>query len=145
MLAVRSIRQSFQPPCSLPSSDDAAVDANVTNESSERDRLNRIQTKRARDNCVYPAEAERVREIFAISAGSGNLAAAQQEIQARGLLTKDWTSKSGKHHGGGGFTRSRLEALLRNVLYIGQICFQGVVYPGEQPAIVERALWQRVQ
>ncbi|MBV8807363.1 MAG: recombinase family protein [Acidobacteriaceae bacterium] len=94
---------------------------------------------------VNPAEAERMREIFAISAGYGNLAAAQQEIQARGLLTKDWTSKSGKHHGGGGFTRSRLEALLRNVLYIGQICFQGVVYPGEQPAIVERALWQRVQ
>ncbi|MBV9498191.1 MAG: zinc ribbon domain-containing protein [Acidobacteriaceae bacterium] len=34
---------------------------------------------------------------------------------------------------------------MRNVLYIGQICLQGVVYPGEQPAIVERALWQRVQ
>ncbi|MBV9502793.1 MAG: recombinase family protein, partial [Acidobacteriaceae bacterium] len=31
---------------------------------------------------VNPAEAERVREIFAIRAGYGNLAAAQQEIQA---------------------------------------------------------------
>jgi site-specific DNA recombinase len=67
---------------------------------------------------VNPAEAERVREIFAISAGCASLAAVQKEVQARGLLTKDWTSKSGKHHGGGGFTQSRLDALLRNVLYL---------------------------
>ena len=65
---------------------------------------------------VNPAEAERVREIFAISAGSTSLAAAQKELHARGILTKDWTSKSSKHHRGCGFTRSRLEALLRNIL-----------------------------
>ena len=94
---------------------------------------------------VNAAEAERVREIFAISAGYASLAAAQQEIQARRLWTKDWTSKSGKHHAGRGFTQSRLAALLRNVIYIGQFCHKGVVYPGEQPAIVDRALWERVQ
>jgi site-specific DNA recombinase len=94
---------------------------------------------------LNPAEAERVREIFAVSAGCASLAAAQQQIHARGLLTKDWTSKSGKHHGGRGFTLSRLDALLRNNIYIGQVCHKGVVYPGEQPAIVDRALWERVQ
>ena len=66
---------------------------------------------------VNPAEAERVREIFALSAGCASLAAVQKQVQACGLLTKEWTSRSGKHHGGGGFTSSRLEALLRNVLY----------------------------
>src|SRR5437762_7263681 len=94
---------------------------------------------------VNAAEAERVREIFAISAGYASLAAAQQEIQARRLWTTDRTSKSGKHHAGRGFTQSRLAALLRNVIYIGQFCHKGVVYPGEQPAIVDRALWERVQ
>jgi len=34
---------------------------------------------------------------------------------------------------------------LRNILYIGEVSHQGVVYPGEQPAIVEPALWERVQ
>jgi Recombinase zinc beta ribbon domain/Recombinase len=63
----------------------------------------------------------------------------------RALLTKEWTSKSGKHHRGGGFTQSGLAVLLRNVLYIGEVCHKGVVYPGEQPAIVDRALWERVQ
>ena len=38
-----------------------------------------------------------------------------------------------------------LDALLRNVLYKGEVCQKGVVYPGEQPVIVDRALWQRVQ
>src|SRR5437763_50542 len=94
---------------------------------------------------VNPAEAERVREIFAISAGCASLAAVEKEVHARGLLTKEWTSRSGKHHGGCGFTQSRLDALLRNVQYIGQVCHKGVVYPGEQPAIVDRALWERVQ
>jgi site-specific DNA recombinase len=65
---------------------------------------------------VNPAEAERVREIFAISAGYASLAAVQKEVHARGLLTKEWTSKSGKHHRGGGFTQSGLAVLLRNVL-----------------------------
>jgi hypothetical protein len=73
------------------------------------------------------------------------LAAAQKEVEARGLVTKDWISKSGKHHGGRRFTPATLGALLRNILYIGEVSNQGVVYPGEQPAIVERALWERVQ
>jgi len=45
---------------------------------------------------VNPAEAERVREIFAISAGCASLAAVEKEIHARGLLTKEWTSDSGQ-------------------------------------------------
>ena len=94
---------------------------------------------------VNPAEAEQVREIFSICAGCTTLAAAQREVQAQGLVTKDWISKCGKHHHSRPFTQSRLGALLRNILYIGEVSNKGVVYPGEQPAIVERALWDRVQ
>jgi DNA invertase Pin-like site-specific DNA recombinase len=94
---------------------------------------------------VNPVEAERVNEIFAIAAGSTSLAAAQREVNARRLGTKDWISKSGKHHRTQPFTQSRLGGLLRNILYIGQICHKGATYPGEQPAIVDRALWARVQ
>ncbi|MGI8960649.1 MAG: recombinase family protein [Bryobacteraceae bacterium] len=94
---------------------------------------------------VNPAEAEQVREIFTICTGCTTLAGAQREVEAQGLVTKDWMSKSGKHHGGRRFTQSTLGALLRNILYIGEICHKGVAYPGEQPAIVERALWARVQ
>jgi site-specific DNA recombinase len=94
---------------------------------------------------VNPAEAERVREIFTICAGCTTLQAARREVDARGLVTKRWISKSGKHHGGGPWTQATLRALLGNIVYIGEVSHKGVAYPGEQPAIVERALWERVQ
>jgi site-specific DNA recombinase len=73
------------------------------------------------------------------------LTAAQREVNARGLGTKDWTSKSGRHHTGRPFTQSALRALLRNILYIGEVSSKGVAYQGEQPAIVDRALWAGVE
>jgi site-specific DNA recombinase len=94
---------------------------------------------------INPREADRVREIFTICAGSPTLAAAQREVDRRGLRTKDWTSKRGRHHPGSTFSPSRLDALLRNVLYIGQIRHKCVTYAGEQPPIVDQELWLRVQ
>jgi site-specific DNA recombinase len=66
---------------------------------------------------VNPAEAERVREIFAICAGCTSLAAAQREVNARGLITKDWISKSGKHHRERSFTRSMLGSAAQHPIY----------------------------
>jgi hypothetical protein len=94
---------------------------------------------------VNPLEAERVREIFRICAGCTTLAAAQREVNARGLETKDWISQSGRHHTGRPFTQSTLRALLRNILYIGKVSHKGLSYPGEQSAIVERVLWTQVE
>jgi DNA invertase Pin-like site-specific DNA recombinase len=94
---------------------------------------------------VNPPEADQVREIFTISARCTTLAAATREVDARGLRTKDWTSARGRHHLGSAFTPSRLGALLRNVLYIGQIRHKGVIHPGEHPAILDGELWSRVQ
>src|SRR5215831_9395225 len=38
-----------------------------------------------------------------------------------------------------------LAALLRNRFYIGEIRYKGEVFPGEQPAILDRALFEAVQ
>jgi site-specific DNA recombinase len=94
---------------------------------------------------VNPAEAERVRDIFRISAECENLAAAQRAVNARAMHTKQWTSQAGRHHPARPFTRSSLRALLGNVLYRGEVCHNGVTFPGEQPAILDPDLWQRVQ
>jgi hypothetical protein len=47
-------------------------------------------------------------------------------------------------HGGGPLSLSTLRLLLSNVLYRGDIAHQGVIYPGEQEALVSRELWQEV-
>ncbi len=51
---------------------------------------------------------------------------------------------SGETHGGQRLSMSTLRLLVTNVLYRGDIEHKGVVYPGEQPALVSRELWQEV-
>src|SRR5947208_12287895 len=65
-------------------------------------------------------------------------------VRARGWAAKRWTSARGKQHGGQLLGMSTLYALLTNVLYRGDICHKGVVYPGEHRAIVSRELWLSV-
>jgi hypothetical protein len=62
----------------------------------------------------------------------------------RGCRTKDWTSQGGRRHPGRRFSKNTLTALLNNVLYMGSVRHKGVFYPGEQEAIVDRGLWERV-
>src|SRR5438128_5062119 len=94
---------------------------------------------------VNEAEAECVREIFAMCARAGTLRAGLREINERGFTTKVWTSRGGRHHAGHAFSPNTLRLLLANVLYTGSIRHKGVVYAGEQPAIVEGELWERAQ
>jgi len=93
---------------------------------------------------VNAAEAESVREIFSIADQTGSLATTLQKMNARGLTTKDWTSRAGTHRVGRPFPKGILRTLLGNVLYKGSICHKGTVYPGEQPALVDEHLWERV-
>ena len=43
------------------------------------------------------------------------------------------------------FTKAGLERLLGNVVYIGQVRFQGENYAGEQAGIIEQAVWRQAQ
>jgi site-specific DNA recombinase len=90
------------------------------------------------------AEAEQVREIFRIAAQAETLAAAWREVHTRGFTTKHWRSRRGRLHRGHCFALSTLRALLGNVLYIGSIRHKGTVYAGQQPAIVDQELWEKV-
>jgi hypothetical protein len=51
----------------------------------------------------------------------------------------------GRIVGGIPFTRGPLAYLLRNRFYIGEVVFKGEVLPGEQPAILDRELFDAVQ
>ena len=53
--------------------------------------------------------------------------------------------KTGGTVGGIPFTRGPLAHLLRNRFYIGEVVFKGEVLPGEQPAILDRELFDAVQ
>jgi site-specific DNA recombinase len=94
---------------------------------------------------INEAEADRVRTIFRsyLKVGSVNLLVA--DLRRRGIVTKVRTLKTGKRIGGIPFTRGPLAHLLRNRFYVGEVPFKGETLKGEQPAIINRGVFDAVQ
>ena len=90
-------------------------------------------------------EAERVRTIFRSYLTLGSLNLVMADLRHRGIVTKLRTLKTGRSVGGIPFTRGPLAYLLRNRFYIGEVVFRGEVFPGEQPALLDRDLFDAVQ
>src|SRR5467141_3004579 len=94
---------------------------------------------------VNEPEAETVRTIFRSYLKLGSLNLLMTDLRKRGIVTKVRTLKTGETVGGIPFTRGPLAHLLRNRFYIGDVPFKGEILKGEQPAIVDRALFEAVQ
>ena len=100
---------------------------------------------RDRKISVNEAEAEQVRSIFSSYLRLGSLNLLMADLREQGIVTKVRTLKTGKRVGGIPFTRGPLAYLLRNRFYIGEVAFKGEVLKGEQPPIIDRALFDAVQ
>jgi DNA invertase Pin-like site-specific DNA recombinase len=94
---------------------------------------------------VNVAEADRVRTIFRSYLKLGSLNLLMADLRKRGIVTKLRKLKTGERIGGIAFMRGSLAQLLRNRFYIGEVAFKGEVLKGEQPAILDRALFDAVQ
>jgi hypothetical protein len=94
---------------------------------------------------VVEEEAERVRTIFRNYLKLGSLNRLMANLRQQGIVTKVRTLKTGRTIGGIPFTRGSLGHFLRNRFYIREVVFKGEVFPGEQPAIIDRDLFDAVQ
>jgi site-specific DNA recombinase len=77
--------------------------------------------------------------------GRNSLNRLMTELRNQGIVTKVRTLRTEETVGGIPFTRGSLAHLLRNRFYIGEVSFKGEVLPGEQPAILDRDLFDAVQ
>jgi DNA invertase Pin-like site-specific DNA recombinase len=91
------------------------------------------------------AEAKTVRTIFRNYLKLGGLNPLMADLRRQRIVTKERLLRSGKTVGGIPFTRGPLAHLLRNRFYIGEVVFKGERLPGEQPAIIDRKLFDAVQ
>jgi DNA invertase Pin-like site-specific DNA recombinase/nucleotide-binding universal stress UspA family protein len=94
---------------------------------------------------VNEEEAEAVRTIFRLYLKRGSLTLLMAELRKLGIVSKRRTLRSGKTVGGIPFTRGPLAHLLRNRFYIGEVVFKSETLKGEQPAILDRGLFDGVQ
>jgi site-specific DNA recombinase len=90
-------------------------------------------------------EAEIVRAIFDLYAENPSLVAVAQELNRRGWGRKSWTTKDGKQRRGSAWNRINLRLFLGNPLYAGRQRLGDETFRGEHPAIVPRALFEKVQ
>jgi site-specific DNA recombinase len=94
---------------------------------------------------VIESEAEIVRMIFRRYAALGSVRLLKEELEARGIKSKTWTSASGHLIGGKPFSRGALYLMLQNRLYRGEIVHKGQCHPGEHTPIFDQRLWDAVQ
>jgi site-specific DNA recombinase len=94
---------------------------------------------------VVENEAERVRLIFQRYLELGGVNALVRDLRKRDIRTKSRLLATGATRGGIPFGRGSLFYLLRNRFYIGEVKYRNEILPGEQPAIMDRALFDAVQ
>ena len=79
---------------------------------------------------VVPAEAETVRGIFTRYLELGSVRALAEDLERRGIRTKQRKLKDGRIVGGVAFGVGGLAHLLRNRFYIGEVVYRGETFRG---------------
>jgi DNA invertase Pin-like site-specific DNA recombinase len=100
---------------------------------------------RDRTLVINEAEAETVRALFRLYLRFGNVRRVKQEADRLGLVSKKRWFANGESAGGVPFTRGRIHHLLANPIYIGEIRHKTQTYPGQHPAIIDRATFDAVR
>src|SRR5215472_11718919 len=94
---------------------------------------------------VTDSEAETVRSIFRRYVELGSVRLLKNDLDARGINSKAWTSASGRRIGGKPFSRGALYLILQNRTYLGEIVHNGRPHLGEHPPIIDQPLWDAAQ
>jgi site-specific DNA recombinase len=94
---------------------------------------------------VVEDEAEQVRLIYRRYLELGGVNALVRDLRERNIRTRSRPLATGATRGGVPFGRGSLFYLLRNRFYVGEVKYKDEILPGEQPAIMDRALFDAVQ
>jgi site-specific DNA recombinase len=90
-------------------------------------------------------EAELVRSIFRRYLELGSVNELLRDLKERNIRTKTRRLSTGTTRGGIPFGRGALYYVLSNHFYIGEVKYKNEILPGEQPPIMDRALFEAVR
>src|SRR6266478_1749684 len=94
---------------------------------------------------IIEEEAELVRSIFRRYLELGSVNGLLRDLRDRNIRTKTRRLSTGATRGGIPFGRGALYYLLSNYFYIGEVKYKNEILPGEQPPIMDRALFEAVR
>jgi site-specific DNA recombinase len=94
---------------------------------------------------IVEEEAELLRSIFRRYLELGGVNELVRDLRERNIRTKARLLSTGVTRGGVPFGRGALYYLLGNRFYIGEVEYKKEILPGEQPPIMDRALFEAVR
>jgi site-specific DNA recombinase len=94
---------------------------------------------------IVEDEAELVRLIFRRYLELGSVNELVRHLKERNIRTRIKQLSSGAARGGIPFGRGALYYMLSNHFYIGEVKYKNEILPGEQPPIMDRALFDAVR
>jgi site-specific DNA recombinase len=94
---------------------------------------------------VFEEDAETVRTIFRRYLALGSIGLLIDDLHRRGVTPKVRFGKGGVSIRQPRFTAGPLAYILKNRFYIGDVVYRGEAFPGEQPPIVDQALFEAAQ
>ena len=94
---------------------------------------------------IVEDEAEQVRTIFKRYLALGSVNRLVIELRERKFRSKVRKLSTGEMRGGVAFTQGPLFYMLRNRFYIGEVSYKNEIFPGPQPPLLERELFEAVQ
>src|ERR1700694_3210286 len=94
---------------------------------------------------IIEEEAELVRSIFRRYLELGSVNELLRDLRERNIRTKTRRLSTGATRGGIPFGRGALYYLLGNHFYVGEVKYKNEILPGEQPSIMDRALFDAVR
>src|SRR6202049_34532 len=94
---------------------------------------------------VVEEEAELVRSIYRRYLELGGVNELLRDLKERDIRTKARRLSTGVTRGGIPFGRGALYYVLSNHFYIGEVKYKNEILPGEQPPIMDRALFEAVR
>jgi len=94
---------------------------------------------------IVGEEAELVRSIFRRYLELGSVNELLRDLKERNVRTKTRRLSTGATRGGIPFGRGALYYVLSNHFYIGEVKYKNEILPGEQPPIMDRALFEAVR
>jgi len=94
---------------------------------------------------IVEKEAEQVRTIFRRYLELGSVNRLVIDLGERNFRTKIRKLSTGATRGGMAFTQGPLFYMLRNRFYIGEVRYKNEIFPGPQPPLLDRELFEAVQ
>ncbi|MFH1093944.1 MAG: recombinase family protein [Candidatus Omnitrophota bacterium] len=94
---------------------------------------------------INPEESKLIKEIFDLYLKVKSLLQVAKLLNNKGTRTKYSIHKTGKSFGGKTFGVTHIQSIIRNVLYIGKVNYEGQIYNGQHEAIIDEETFNAAQ